>query len=67
MLMLMLGVNDAIEIYLFFSNVNASVNTMANADARCYYTLKTTGRKKKMAAQKNEEWRMRNVTFIFGK
>ena len=39
MLMLTLGVNDAIEIYLFFSNVTASVNTMVNADVRCEYTV----------------------------
>ena len=38
MLMLVLGVNDAIEINVFPPSVNASFNASVNANARCEYT-----------------------------
>ena len=51
-LMLMLGVNDAIEINVFLPSVNASVNVRVNADGRCEYTL--TQKRSKYNSRKNE-------------
>ena len=38
--MLMFGVNDTIEINVFFGSINTSVKVIVSTDGRCEYTLR---------------------------